>query len=130
MGEGAGVLLLETEEHAKVTALPPTYPLPTLYLPYPTLFPLYTYSIPTLHPPYLRTLLYTHPTSIPTLHPPYLHTYSTPTLPAHSTSSTPHSKARGATIYCELAGFAATCDAHHITTPHPEGEGLCREHAR
>jgi len=35
-----------------------------------------------------------------------------------------HAKARGATIYCELAGYAATCDAHHITTPHPEGAGL------
>jgi len=35
-----------------------------------------------------------------------------------------HAKARGATIYCELAGYSATCDAHHITTPHPEGAGL------
>lgn len=35
-----------------------------------------------------------------------------------------HAKARGAKIYCEFAGFAATCDAHHITTPHPEGRGL------
>merc|ERR1719460_3148474 len=35
-----------------------------------------------------------------------------------------HALARGATIYCELAGYAATCDAHHITTPHPEGLGL------
>merc|ERR1740130_792945 len=35
-----------------------------------------------------------------------------------------HAKARGAVIYCELAGFAATCDAHHITPPHPEGAGL------
>jgi len=35
-----------------------------------------------------------------------------------------HAKARGATILCELAGYAATCDAHHITTPHPEGAGL------
>ena len=42
-----------------------------------------------------------------------------------------HAKARGATIYCELAGYAATCDAHHITTPHPEGLGLatCLEKA-
>lgn len=35
-----------------------------------------------------------------------------------------HALKRGATIYCELAGYAATCDAHHITTPHPEGAGL------
>jgi len=35
-----------------------------------------------------------------------------------------HALKRGATIYCELGGYAATCDAHHITTPHPEGRGL------
>jgi len=35
-----------------------------------------------------------------------------------------HALARGATIYCELGGYAATCDAYHITTPHPEGLGL------
>jgi 3-oxoacyl-[acyl-carrier-protein] synthase II len=34
-----------------------------------------------------------------------------------------HAMARGAKIYVELAGGAATADAHHITAPHPEGLG-------
>jgi len=37
-----------------------------------------------------------------------------------------HAKARGANIYCEVAGFGQTCDAHHMTAPMETGEGATR----
>ena len=35
-------------------------------------------------------------------------------------------RARGAHMYAEVVGYAATADAHHITDPAPGGEGLAR----
>ncbi len=33
-----------------------------------------------------------------------------------------HAKARGSKIYAEVAGYGATCDAYHMTSPMPTGE--------
>jgi 3-oxoacyl-[acyl-carrier-protein] synthase II len=35
-------------------------------------------------------------------------------------------RARGARCYAELAGSAMTTDAHHVTAPHPDGDGMAR----
>ena len=37
-----------------------------------------------------------------------------------------HALARGAKIYCEVAGAGLTADAYHLTAPHPEGLGVIK----
>ena len=37
-----------------------------------------------------------------------------------------HAEKRGATILAEVVGYGNTCDAYHMTSPHPEAKVLLK----
>jgi 3-oxoacyl-[acyl-carrier-protein] synthase II len=37
-----------------------------------------------------------------------------------------NAKARGAKIYAEVLGYGVSCDSHHMTAAHPQGDGAMR----
>lgn len=40
-----------------------------------------------------------------------------------------HARKRGAAILGEIVGFGSTCDAHHVTAPDPDADGVARSMA-